>query len=120
MALREIKVEWDTFNFKIYCVIGPHHLLPAYVRKRHRRVYRYRPEADLRGLYFPHLPLKGGILWLPKKPRTPKELGALAHEVSHAVVDMHSKRGINLDRINDEPFCYSIQHGITTILEACK
>lgn len=120
MALREIKVRWETFNFTVYCVIGPYRFLSAYIKKRHRRAYKAKAEADLAGLYFASIPKRGAILWLPEEPKTPKQIAVLAHEVSHAVIDMHASRGINLDNENDEPFCYSIQFGIETILKSCK
>lgn len=120
MPLKEIKVEWETFNFKVYCVIGPHKHLPAYVKRRHRRIYKAKATADLGGLYFPSLPKRGGILWLETIPKTPKQLGYLTHEVGHAVIDMHVQRDISLHSENDEPFCYAIAHGVTAILEGCK
>lgn len=120
MALNEILVEWDTFNFTVWCVIGPHRCLPAYVKRKHRRVYKGKASADLSGLYFPAVPKKGGILWLPCVPRTPKEIGYLAHEVGHAVIDMHAQRHLNIDSQNDETFCYAVAHGVTRILEGCK
>src|SRR4029079_13911238 len=118
--LKEIKVEWDTFNFKVYVVIGPYAGLRAYVKKRHRRVYRERKVINVCGLYIASKPLCGGILWLPKVPRSPKELGYLAHEIGHAVWDMCDQRGINLDTMNDETFCYAIGHGVTAVLKRCK
>lgn len=120
MALKEIRIDWDTFNFTVWCVIGPHRCLQAYVKKRHRRVYAAKSTADLGGLYFRSKPRCGGILWLGKIPRTPKELGYLAHEIGHAVIDMHAQRDLNLDSANDETFCYAIAHGVTAVLKGCK
>lgn len=119
MALKEIKVEWDTFNFKVWCVIGSHRCLPAYVMKRHRRIYRGN-DADDTGCYFPSRPKSGAILWLSKVPRTPKEHGYLAHEIGHAVIDMFASRNISIDSANDETFCYAIAHGVTGVLKGCK
>jgi hypothetical protein len=121
VALREIKVSWETFNFKVWCVIGPHRLLPAYVKKKHRRIYKPpKNTTNLGGCYFHSKPKMGGIIWLPRVPRTCREMGYLAHEVGHAVVDMHAQRGLNLDSNNDETFCYAIAQGVTEILEGCK
>lgn len=118
--LKEILVQWETFNFKVYCVIGLHRHLPAYVKKRHRRAYRDRATSDLRGLYFKNKPCRGGILWLPKIPRSADDIGYLAHEIGHAVMDMHTQRGLNLDTMNDETFCYAIAHGVSVVLKGCK
>lgn len=123
MALKEILVEWDTFNFQIWVVIGPNRCLPSYVKKRHRRVYRsnVRHATEVGGLYFPYLgPKRWGILWLPKRPTTPSELGYLAHEMGHAVMDMHSQCGLNLDNLNDETFCYALARGVTTVLQELR
>lgn len=119
-GLKEIRIDWDTFNFTVWCVIGPHRHLSAYVKRRHRRVYRAKASADLTGLYFKSIPKRGGILWLSEPPKNPKFLGYLSHEIGHAVIDMHAQRGLNLDSMNDEPFCYAIAHGVTTVLNGCK
>ena len=119
-GLKEILVHWEVFNFKVWCVIGAHKHLAAYIKKRHRRSYRPKRTEDLGGLYFTEKPGCGGILWLPTIPKTAREIGYLAHEVGHAVIDMHCTRQIELSKDNDETFCYSVAHGVTTILEECE
>lgn len=118
--LKEILVEWDVYNFKVYCVIGPYKRLAAYIKRRHRRIYKEAKEENICGLYFKSIPKRGGILWLPKKPTTPQDMGYLAHEVGHAVIDMAAQRGVVIDEVNDETLCYSIAHGVQRILEGCE
>lgn len=116
MALKEVLVDWECFNFQCYVVVGPIRLLPAYVKKRQRQLYK--AEKDVNGLYFPHVSQRGAVLWIPGVPKTAKDYGVLAHEMTHCVLDMHTQRGIMVDRDNDEPLCYSVQYGITSVLEA--
>lgn len=120
MALKEIVVDWDTFNFRVYCVIGAHRCLKAYVKRRHKRVYKAARSANTAGLYFASVPSVGGILWLEEIPRTPETIGYLAHEMGHAVMDMHEEKRINIDPMNDETFCYAVGHGVQKVLEGLK
>jgi len=121
MPLKQILVEYETFNFKVWVVIGPHRLLPAFVKRKQRRVYKAKQAVDCAGLYFHERDChRGGIIWLRDVPSTPKAIGYLAHELGHAVMDMHSRRSINMDNMNDETFCYAVAHGLTKVLEECR
>lgn len=120
--MKEIVVHFETFNFRVFCAIGPHRSLPAYIKRRQRRVYKpARGEAtDLGGCYFHCTSRAPGVVWLPSEPRSPEEIGFLAHEMAHAVMDMHAQRSLNLDQMNDETFCYAIMHGVRTVLQECR
>jgi hypothetical protein len=118
--LKEISVDWEMFNFFIHCVIGPHEDLQLYVPFRHRRSYSAPATVDLAGLYFCNLPKKGGILWLRSVPRTPTQIGYLAHEVGHAVMDLTRQRGFRANSKTEETICYAIAHGVETILKGVR
>ena len=114
--LKEVSVTWETFDFMTYCVVGPHEDLDKYVRWRHHRKYNIPAKRDTDGLHFNSIPSKGSIIWLPRMPRKAKDIGTLAHEISHAVLDMVATRNIAVSTKYQEPFCYAISHGVETIL----
>jgi hypothetical protein len=118
--LKEIRVDWEMFNFYIHCVIGPHDDLGEYVAFRHKRGYEAPATLDLAGLYFNNLPKRGGILWLRTAPRTPVQIGYLAHEVGHAVMDLTRSRGFRPNGKTEETICYAIAHGVETILKGVR
>lgn len=118
MALKEILVEWECFNFQCHVVVGPRRLLPAYIKKRLKCVYKHEKDADINGLYFPHQPQRGAVLWIPRVPQTPKDYAVLAHEMTHCALDLHSQRAIKVDQDNDEPLAYLVEHGVRSVLEA--
>jgi hypothetical protein len=118
--LKEIRVDWEMYNFAVHCVIGPHEDLVPYVLFRHRHIYDAPRKPDIAGLYFPSLPKRGGILWLPVAPRRPAQIGYLAHEVAHAVMDLTRHASFRLNGKTEETICYAIAHGVETILKGVR
>jgi hypothetical protein len=118
--LKEIRVDWEMFNFHIHCVIGPHEDLEGYIKFRQGSGYSAPPAVDCVGLYFYALPKKGGILWLRHKPRSPAQIGYLAHEVGHAVMDLTRTRGFRPNCKTEETICYAIAHGVEAILKGAR
>ena len=52
----------------------------------------------------------GFLMWLPKKPKTNKELAVIAHEVVHlAGFIWHEIGGAGVTMANDEPFAYLVE-----------
>jgi len=61
------------------------------------------------------------IIWLPRKPRGPKELGTLAHEAAHATRFIFvSQLGIPITAGNDEVYCHCIGWIVRRVLEQAK
>ncbi len=118
--LKEIRVDWEMFNFTVHCVIGPHEDLRSYIAFRHRRGYDAPKHVDIAGLYFSALPKRGGILWLPVAPRRPAQIGYLAHEVTHAVMDLTRHASFGLNGKTEETICYAIAHGVEQILKGVR
>jgi len=61
------------------------------------------------------------IIWLPRKPRGAKELGALAHEAAHATRFIFvGQLGIPITAGNDEIYCHCIGWIVRRVLEQAK
>jgi hypothetical protein len=118
--LKEIYVEWEMFNFAVFCVIGPHEDLANYIPYRHKRSYDAPTNPDISGLYFSALPKCDGILWLAKSPRRPAQIGYLAHEMGHAVLNLVQRAGIRVNSKTEETICYAIGHGIEQVLKGVR
>lgn len=50
------------------------------------------------------------IIWLPKKPETPSELGTAYHEIFHVVCDIMRWAVIHLTNDSEEAYCHLIKH----------
>lgn len=118
--LKEIRVEWEMFNFVVHCVIGPHEDLARYVLFRHRTIYIAPQTPDIAGLYFSALPKCGGILWLRSAPRRPAQIGYLSHEIAHAVMDLTRHASFRMNGKTEETICYAIAHGVEQVLKGAR
>lgn len=59
-------------------------------------------------------------MWLPRKPRTPNELGTLAHECAHVAIHLMDHIGQRVDLENDEPMTYVVGYLVREILGRLK
>ena len=74
--------------------------------------------SDSRGMYFlhrGHVP----IVWIPRRPRTPREYGTLADQVMHVVrMMLVDWVGMPLTDDTDKAFCHALGYAVRAILEA--
>lgn len=54
------------------------------------------------------------IIWIPKRPKTAKEWGTLAHEACHGVQHLFDWAGMRINKDTDEIFA----HAVKRIVEA--
>lgn len=116
--LRECRVHFGTFDFAFYCVVGPAEDLPGYVAFRHGDTEPEWVLAGARGangVYVLH-GNKPPVVWLRAMPRSPRQIGTVAHEVLHIVRFMFEWVGMHLNDDTQEAYCHALQHGVTTIL----
>jgi len=108
------------FRHQIRVLLGPSTHLQAYVRHEFGE-----PDMDCevgghRGMAF----LKTGhvpIVWLPRYPRTSREIGTLVHELLHALRHIFvNVIGFPLDRNTDETFCHALSYTTERVLEDLK
>lgn len=117
--LREVKVNWDLYAIGAYCVVGPYHDLAKYAKWRQKRTVVL-PPVKPEALYVPSTDKVGGIIWLPRTPRSAHALGTLVHEVGHAVIDLMGCVGVGVNKRNQEPFCYAIGHAVEVLLQELR
>jgi hypothetical protein len=60
------------------------------------------------------------VLWLPRRPRTSREHGTLAHECFHITYAILSWAGVVLSSESEETFTYLQGHLVTQVLNKCK
>lgn len=59
------------------------------------------------------------VIWMPKKPKTAREICSVAHEVLHAVFENMEWFGISLDKSSEEAFTYLHTHLMQQFLNKC-
>lgn len=121
LGLKEITVHFGIFDVEMTCLVGPYDNVEKFVAWRFDDE-QMKPERQTaaRGMFFHH---KGcaPIIWIRRRPRSPKEYGALAHEIMHVMCFLISEwAGIQLSRDTDEVYCYALGHAMTSILEKLK
>jgi hypothetical protein len=119
LGLQEIYVHFGTFDFATYCIVGPWQSVAPYIAWKLDYPSFEWDGSESRGHHF----YKAGyvpVIWIPRRPRTPREYGTLAHEVLHVVRDLGEWIGINFTNETDEVFCHATAHAMTTILEELR
>lgn len=110
-----------TFDFKIRIVIGKYENAGKYAE----HIYELeKGDSMLYGDDISSPPLgrcfhRDGyipIIWLPKKPRTPREFATLSHEVLHAVLHIFRWACIPLTEDTEEVLCHALAHVLNKIL----
>lgn len=119
LGFQSVSVHFGMFDYTVIVIVGPFENVEKYVRWKYEDPTG--SELNLsgrsRGLCF----LRRGwvpIIWLPHRPKSPADLGTLAHEAMHAVRFMlvdHVE--MPLTRDTDEAFCHAIGHLVAKTLE---
>lgn len=60
------------------------------------------------------------IVWLPKKPKSPSEVGTLYHELFHIVCCIMRWANIPLSSDSEEAYCHLIKHITRQFFEKIK
>jgi len=115
--LKEIRTHMGQFDFTIWTVVGPAADLDSYIEWRHECLYEKRSDKrQAMGLCFQGFEDHGPIIWLPKPPRTAEEIGTLAHEACHALVEMMDWMGTEIKKDTDEILCHGVGHIVSNVL----
>lgn len=119
-GLKAIRVHFGTFDFSFICLAGPYVNVEKYVAwKFDDPGYKVDCPYEPRGRVFfrqGYVP----VLWIPRRPRTAREHGTLAHEVLHVVGFLMEWADITYAKNNDEIFCHAVGHAVTHILEGLR
>ena|SRR3990167_8016815 len=118
--LKEIRIEMGLFDFDVVCVIGDYKNLGKYIQWKFEddsfdpedfdMKYECRGKCCFKKGYVP-------VIWIPKKPRTPREYATLAHEALHAVYHLFDWANLPMTRDTEEVMTHSMAHIINNILE---
>lgn len=60
------------------------------------------------------------LIVLPRSPKTPQEIGTLAHEATHAILDIYDKVGEDNIAHTEEVFCHSVGAVVREVLKKLK
>ncbi len=116
-GLVEKRIPMGLFDFTVLCVIGKYDGLESYIQwKFEDKDFSLRDDYEPRGwcIYCPgYCP----VIWIPKKPRNPREYATLAHECLHAVYHLFDWAGIKMTRDTEEVVTHSMAHIINSILK---
>lgn len=123
LGLKEIRISMGLFDFDVLCVVGKQENAAKYVQFKFEepelndetldKGYEARGRCYFRVGYVP-------ILWIPHKPKTPREHGTLAHECLHAVMHLYDWAGMSVSYHNEEMMGHAAAHLVTTILEGLR
>lgn len=115
--LKEIRVEFGMFENAILCIVGPRADVAVYVEWKHERpVAPFWSETPSLGSTFYRHGYKP-IVWVPRRPRTPRELGTLAHELLHAIRWlMQEWASIDFTNETQEVYCHALGFCMAEVL----
>lgn len=117
-GLREIEIDFGAFDYSATCVVGPLKNLPKYVQWSFSDK-SFTIDRQYEGLFLAR-DGRSPILWIPRKPRSPKDMGTLVHECMHLVHYVMTWANIRLTDDTDEVYGHTIGHVVGTILKGLK
>lgn len=107
------------FDFEVIVVVGDYKTTLAYVSwkfddkdtdlEAFDQEYIPRGRCFFRRGYVP-------VIWIPRKPKTPREHATLAHESLHAVFHLFEWANLPLTRDTEEVMTHSMSHIITNAI----
>lgn len=120
-GLRFAAVHMGVFDFSVHVVVGDLTRALGYARWLYgdpdiRLADDHHPP---RGLCF-HRPGYCPIVWIPSRPRTPRQFSTVAHEAHHAVSYAMRWAGIEHTAETEEVFAHSLGFLVTRILEIAR
>lgn len=115
----EITVQLDVYDAFFTCIFGkPDKLLP-FLDQRLGRANWTAPEARHRGMTYTWTG-KAPVVWMPRPPRSPAEIGVLAHEIVHVLTAILVEKGLRLTESSEEAFAYAMGFCLRSVLERAQ
>lgn len=126
-GLKEYRLHFGTFDYSFNCIVGDYQKLPIYLaykwEKKEEWVREWNIELDKgytpRGRWFRYNDY-APVIWIPKKPRTPREIATLAHEILHVVYELCRWAGIPLTQDTEEVRTHAQAYALKMLLENIK
>lgn len=116
--MEEIHINMGMFDFGINVLIGSNKNLEEYVRYKIEDETFYMQNPEKAYGWHIHYEDYCPIIWIPKKPKTPKEHATLCHESIHAVFSMYNWAHMQPLSSNDEVMCHAVGYIVKTVLES--
>ena len=118
LGFRTVNVHFGMFDFSLTVIVGPHEGIRKYLRWKFEEDFPLGFDASRsHGMYFSHVG-HAPVIWLPRPPRKPREIAALAHELLHAIRLMLTEwAGVPLTRDTDETYCHAMSFAMNRVLE---
>jgi len=120
LKLTEYRLNMGLMNYTVLCVIGefkPALEYTAWKMDDPGLIEQQENDGDValgkcwcRPGYVP-------IVWIPKKPKTHRELATFAHECGHAIFRMFDWAGVNINVETEEFFLHAQAHLVNGFLE---
>lgn len=124
-GLKEIRTHMGIFDYAVICIIGDEKKVNKYISWKFEdteEAYegeKHESGCGARGLTF----FKPGyvpVIWIPRKPKTPREYATLSHECLHAINLMFRWVGLKMTKETEEVSTHAMAHLITNILYNLK
>lgn len=120
LGFQAFDVHFGMFDYSVHVIVGPFANVEKYVRWKIDDPKLDLSGASPRGMHFGR---RGWVpvLWIPRRPRTAREHGTVAHEALHCVRFMFQTWvGMPFDYDTDEAYCHAVGFLVTSILERVK
>ena len=117
-GFKAVGVRFDVYDYEFQVIFGKPDNVVAYVASR-LGIASWDHPGNHRGMTY----LRSGmapIVWMPRPPRTPNELGTLSHELMHVVAAMLVGKGMGLTNASDEAFAYAMGYAVRRVLEQVR
>lgn len=119
-GITENEVYMGTFDFSVIVLVGDYKTALAYVSWKFEdkttdlgafdMEYVPRGKCFFRQGYVP-------VIWIPRKPKTPREHATLSHESLHAVFHLFEWAGLPITRDTEEVMTHAMSHIITNAIK---
>lgn len=118
LGFRTLDVHFGMFDFSLTVIVGPHQGIGKYLRWKFEEEFPLDFDASRAHAMYFMSPNRSPVIWLPRPPRKPREIAALAHELLHAIRYMLTDwAAVPLTRDTDETYCHAMSFAMNRILE---
>lgn len=116
-GFKEKEIHMGLFDFTIVVIFGDYKNIDKYIQwKFDDKDFNSSDSLKPRGKTFCRVGYVP-VIWLPKKPRTSREYGILAHEAFHAIFNMFTWANIPLTEDTEEVVAHSLSHIVNEVLK---
>ena len=112
--MKIIKIDFSPFEYGVTVCIGDYKEFSKYIKRKTGKTTDSGPYGSLGQCA--HVKDWCPFIWIPRKPKTAREVGTLAHEAVHAGLWLLDWVGANAEVGNDEFFGHIVGYIVTQVL----